>query len=104
MLSAYPVSALVCLQSACILPVPDLLSFSFCSTKQQLGYRVDCGTRLTHRVLGFSIRVQSAEYDPTYLQACIDKFLLSFREGLVSCAAFVVHNAESVRPASCRLD
>ncbi|GJP46682.1 hypothetical protein CLOM_g5942 [Closterium sp. NIES-68] len=56
--------------------------FDTLRTKEQLGYRVDCGTRLTHGVFGFCIRVQSAEYGPDYLQGRVDSFLKTFRDNL----------------------
>eukprot|EP00252_Welwitschia_mirabilis_P007587 TRINITY_DN19118_c0_g1_i1.p1 TRINITY_DN19118_c0_g1~~TRINITY_DN19118_c0_g1_i1.p1 ORF type:complete len:1100 (+),score=208.89 TRINITY_DN19118_c0_g1_i1:181-3300(+) len=49
--------------------------FNQLRTKEQLGYVVDCGTRMTHRVLGFCFRVQSDKYSPTYLQERIDTFI-----------------------------
>ena len=52
-------------------------------TKEQLGYRVDCGLRLTYRVLGFCLRVQSAEYSPAHLHDRMDAFLMQFRSTLV---------------------
>lgn len=53
-------------------------------TKEQLGYRVDCGVRVTYRVLGFCMRVQSAEYTPPYLQARMEVFLRQFRQDLAN--------------------
>jgi hypothetical protein len=54
-----------------------------CRTKEQLGYRVDCGVRVTHRVLGFCFRVQSADYAPDHLHQRVEAFLTSFRKHLV---------------------
>ncbi|KAJ7532538.1 hypothetical protein O6H91_13G008200 [Diphasiastrum complanatum] len=49
--------------------------FNQLRTKEQLGYRVDCGIRVTYRVLGFCFRVQSSKYDPSYLQKRVDAFI-----------------------------
>ncbi len=53
-------------------------------TKEQLGYRVDCGVRVTYRVLGFCFRVQSAKYTPPFLEHRINTFIASFSQVLVS--------------------
>ncbi|KAG2444954.1 hypothetical protein HXX76_001690 [Chlamydomonas incerta] len=44
-------------------------------TKQQLGYSVYSGTRLTGGVSGFCIQVVSARHPPAHLDACIEAFL-----------------------------
>ncbi|KAF9594541.1 hypothetical protein IFM89_033511 [Coptis chinensis] len=44
-------------------------------TKEQLGYVVQCSPRITYRVLGFCICVQSSKYDPVYLLGRIDNFI-----------------------------
>ncbi|XP_058075334.1 nardilysin-like isoform X3 [Magnolia sinica] len=44
-------------------------------TKEQLGYVVECGPRMTYRVLGFCFRVQSSKYNPSYLHGRIDNFI-----------------------------
>jgi nardilysin len=44
-------------------------------TKEQLGYTVNCGPRLTTDVLGFCFTIQSSEYNPFYLQNRIDSFI-----------------------------
>ncbi|KAK8921222.1 Zinc-metallopeptidase, peroxisomal [Platanthera zijinensis] len=44
-------------------------------SKEQLGYVVDCGPRMTYRVLGFCFRVQSSKYNPCYLRERIDNFI-----------------------------
>ncbi|KAJ1699101.1 hypothetical protein LUZ63_007613 [Rhynchospora breviuscula] len=44
-------------------------------TKEQLGYTVTCGPRLTAKVLGFCFVIQSSEYNPLYLQNRIDNFI-----------------------------
>jgi nardilysin len=49
--------------------------FNQLRTKEQLGYVVDCGTRMTHRVLGFCFRVQSSKHSPPYLQERLDAFI-----------------------------
>lgn len=36
-------------------------------TKEQLGYSVSCGLRMTNGILGFAIRVQSERYVTVYL-------------------------------------
>eukprot|EP00958_Prasinococcus_capsulatus_P015793 scaffold1697_cov363-Prasinococcus_capsulatus_cf.AAC.1 len=51
-------------------------------TKQQLGYVVNCGLRLTSNVLGFAIVVQSATYSPKVLLERICAFLTYFGEQL----------------------
>ncbi|CAI5991840.1 unnamed protein product, partial [Closterium sp. NIES-64] len=69
--------------------------FDTLRTKEQLGYRVDCGTRLTHGVFGFCIRVQSADYGPGFLQQRVDSFLNAFRDNLSALpeADFRAHRA-----------
>ena len=47
-------------------------------TKEQLGYSLDIGLRLTHGVLGFAARVQSAEHPPEYLSDCVGRFLAGY--------------------------
>eukprot|EP00850_Spirogloea_muscicola_P012506 SM000081S22640 [mRNA] locus=s81:244115:252096:- [translate_table: standard] len=56
-------------------------------TKEQLGYRVDCGVRNTHRIFGFCFRIQSAEYDCVHLHSRVEAFLGTFRETLVGMSA-----------------
>ena len=51
-------------------------------TKQQLGYVVSCGKRLTSNVLGFASVVQSATFSPKAILERIDAFLVYFREQL----------------------
>ncbi|XP_020086086.1 nardilysin-like isoform X2 [Ananas comosus] len=48
-------------------------------TKEQLGYVVECGPRMTYRVLGFCFRVQSSKYGPFYLQERIENFVNSIQ-------------------------
>ncbi|KAH9309723.1 hypothetical protein KI387_037634, partial [Taxus chinensis] len=49
--------------------------FNQLRTKEQLGYVVDCSTRMTHRVLGFCFRVQSSKHSPPYLLERIYAFI-----------------------------
>lgn len=49
--------------------------FNQLRTKEQLGYVVECGPRMTFRVLGFCFRVQSSNYNPCYLHQRIDSFV-----------------------------
>ncbi|KAJ9698882.1 hypothetical protein PVL29_007786 [Vitis rotundifolia] len=49
--------------------------FNQLRTKEQLGYVVECGPRITYRVFGFCFCVQSSEYNPVYLQGRIDYFI-----------------------------
>lgn len=54
--------------------------FNQLRTKEQLGYVVDCGTRMTHRVLGFCFRVQSSKHSPPYLQERLDAFINNLQQ------------------------
>ncbi|CAA6669259.1 unnamed protein product [Spirodela intermedia] len=54
--------------------------FNQLRTKEQLGYSVDCGTRMTYRVQGFCFRVQSSKYTPSYLHRRITNFIDSLHE------------------------
>ncbi|KAL3700566.1 hypothetical protein R1sor_018588 [Riccia sorocarpa] len=56
--------------------------FNQLRTKEQLGYRVDCGVRVTHRILGFCFRVQSAKYSPPHLQERINAFIATIHHVL----------------------
>ncbi|PIA59677.1 hypothetical protein AQUCO_00400519v1 [Aquilegia coerulea] len=49
-------------------------------TKEQLGYVVQCSTRVTYRVLGFCFCVQSSKYDPVYLHGRVDNFIDSVQK------------------------
>ncbi|KAL2651160.1 hypothetical protein R1flu_019288 [Riccia fluitans] len=51
--------------------------FNQLRTKEQLGYSVDCGARVTHRIMGFCFRVQSSKYSPPHLQERINAFIAS---------------------------
>jgi nardilysin len=53
-------------------------------TKEQLGYTVQCGPRVTSAVFGFCFYVQSSEYNPIYLQGRVDNFINGLEELLVS--------------------
>ncbi len=56
--------------------------FDALRTKEQLGYTVASGVRLTHGVLGFAVTVQSAKHGPAHLDARIDAFLASYEDAL----------------------
>ncbi|KAM1995522.1 hypothetical protein ACFX15_028559 [Malus domestica] len=56
--------------------------FNQLRTKEQLGYVVECGPRVTYRVYGFCFCVQSSEYDPIYLQGRVDNFINGLEEML----------------------
>ncbi len=45
---------------------------------------MDCGVRVTYRVLGFCFRVQSAKYTPPFLEHRINTFIASLSQVLVS--------------------
>jgi len=49
-------------------------------TKEQLGYIVESGPRMTYRVLGFCFRVQSSEYGPPHLHSRIENFVSDIRQ------------------------
>ena len=57
--------------------------FNQLRTKEQLGYRVDCGVRVTFKILGFCFRVQSAKYGPVFLEQRINAFVTSVSKILV---------------------
>ncbi|CAM6083277.1 unnamed protein product [Calypogeia fissa] len=54
--------------------------FNQLRTKEQLGYRVDCGVRVTHQVLGFCFRVQSSKYPPVFLHERINVCIGTLRQ------------------------
>ncbi|KAF8397117.1 hypothetical protein HHK36_016024 [Tetracentron sinense] len=54
--------------------------FNQLRTKEQLGYVVQCGPRITYRVLGFCFCVQSSKYNPVYLHGRIDDFINGLQE------------------------
>ncbi|PNX55541.1 insulin-degrading enzyme-like protein, partial [Trifolium pratense] len=49
-------------------------------TKEQLGYVVECSPRVTYRVFGFCFCIQSAEYNPIYLQGRVESFINDLEE------------------------
>ncbi|XP_010480372.1 PREDICTED: nardilysin-like [Camelina sativa] len=49
--------------------------FNQLRTKEQLGYVVECGPRLTYRVHGFCFCVQSSKYGPVHLLGRVDNFI-----------------------------
>ncbi|KAF4685801.1 hypothetical protein FOZ60_006075 [Perkinsus olseni] len=57
--------------------------FDTLRTKQQLGYSVFCGVRLTGGVLGYVVVVQSAVAGPATLWERIDAFLEEFRQSVL---------------------
>lgn len=57
--------------------------FNQLRTKEQLGYRVDCGVRVTFKILGFCFRVQSAKYNPVFVEQRINAFITSLSKILV---------------------
>ncbi|KAK9128209.1 hypothetical protein Syun_017006 [Stephania yunnanensis] len=54
--------------------------FNQLRTKEQLGYVVECGPRLTYRVLGFCFCVQSSKFGPLHLHARINNFISGLKE------------------------
>ncbi|KAK9153408.1 hypothetical protein Sjap_000888 [Stephania japonica] len=54
--------------------------FNQLRTKEQLGYVVECGPRLTYRILGFCFCVQSSKFDPLHLHARIDSFISGLKK------------------------
>lgn len=58
--------------------------FNQLRTKEQLGYVVECSPRITYRVFGFCFCVQSAKYNPLYLQERLDNFIDGLRD-LIEC-------------------
>lgn len=58
-----------------ILILPCSRCIIICRTKEQLGYVVECGPRITYRVFGFCFCVQSSKHNPVYLQGRIDNFI-----------------------------
>ena len=53
--------------------------FDTLRTKEQLGYHVHCGYRLTDGVLGFCVQVVSDKYDPAHLDERVEAFLGSLQ-------------------------
>lgn len=56
-------------------------------TKEQLGYTVSSGSRLTHGVMGFGIFVQSGTHGPLYLDERVESFLVGFEQRLMEMPA-----------------
>uniref|UniRef100_A0A1J3GIJ4 Insulin-degrading enzyme n=1 Tax=Noccaea caerulescens TaxID=107243 RepID=A0A1J3GIJ4_NOCCA len=56
--------------------------FNQLRTKEQLGYVVECGPRLTYRVHGFCFCVQSSKYGPVHLLGRVENFIKDI-EGLL---------------------
>ncbi|KAG0572112.1 hypothetical protein KC19_VG069600 [Ceratodon purpureus] len=54
--------------------------FNQLRTKEQLGYRVDCGVRVTFKILGFCFRVQSAKFNPVFVEQRINAFITSLSQ------------------------
>ncbi|KAK2386573.1 Insulinase (Peptidase family M16) family protein [Trifolium repens] len=54
--------------------------FNQLRTKEQLGYVVECSPRVTYRVFGFCFCIQSAEYNPIYLQGRVESFINDLEE------------------------
>lgn len=69
-----------------VLDMADQLVYEPCydtlRTKEQLGYTVHSGTRLTHGVVGFCVVVQSGVHGPAHLEARVEAFLESFGQRL----------------------
>ncbi|RWW10416.1 hypothetical protein BHE74_00022453 [Ensete ventricosum] len=53
-------------------------------TKEQLGYVVESGPRMTYRVLGYCFRIQSSKYGPLYLHDRINNFINGLQD-LLDC-------------------
>ena len=70
--------------SRAVLDFVDQLVYEPCydtlRTKEQLGYTVQSGTRLTHGISGFCVIVQSGVHGPRHLDSRVDSFLESFVE------------------------
>lgn len=79
----------------CISHIP-CLCYIICRTKEQLGYVVECGPRITYRVFGFCFCVQSSKYNPVYLQGRIDRFVNGLEDLLVSIRFFPSHGWFSI--------
>jgi nardilysin len=61
--------------------------FDTLRTKEQLGYTVSSGARLTHGALGLCCLVQSGARGPAHLDARIDAFLAAFAARLAAMPA-----------------
>lgn len=54
-------------------------------TKQQLGYTVSSGARLTHGVSGFCVVVVSAAFEAAEVEHRIERFMAEFQQTLQVC-------------------
>ncbi|CAI0401778.1 unnamed protein product [Linum tenue] len=54
--------------------------FNQLRTKEQLGYVVQCSPRVTYRIYGFCFVLQSAKYNPVYLQERVEGFINGLEE------------------------
>lgn len=72
--------------------------FDTLRTREQLGYTVSSGMRLTHGVLGFAVLVMSGEHGPAHLDARMDAFLEAFAQQLASMSSeeFEKHRASLI--------
>lgn len=70
--------------SGCSLTRWNYFCMLYCRTKEQLGYVVQCGPRMTYRVLGFCFCIQSSNYNPYYLHQKIENFVGGLHDLLVS--------------------
>lgn len=57
--------------------------FNQLRTKEQLGYSLSCGSRMTHGFLGFGAQIQSGAHSAAYLRERLEAFLQDFRQTLV---------------------
>jgi len=58
--------------------------FNQLRTKEQLGYSVSCGSRMTHGFLGFGAQLQSGKYSAEHLRQRVDAFLREHRAALAA--------------------
>ena len=50
-------------------------------TKEQLGYGVASGMRMTNGVYAFCFTIESAAYGPRHMDARVEAFIVAFRCG-----------------------
>lgn len=72
-----------------IINVEGIILLNNDRTKEQLGYTVESGKRMTYRVLGFCFLVQSSDYSPNYLHERINHFIDSLQDLLVMNLFFI---------------